>query len=125
MTSLQSGGSATLVLASSSSYRRELLERLGLPFSIVAPEIEEAPLDGEIPAATSVRLAETKARAVADRYPRALIIGCDQVAACDGLALGKARDRDDALALIEKIAGPDSAGLRAAGSFDDPAASAS
>jgi septum formation protein len=96
---------ATLVLASSSSYRRALLERLGLPFSVVRPEIDEAVRDGELPAETSVRLAEAKARAVAAQHPDALIIGCDQVAACDGIAIGKPRDRDDALAQLKAMRG--------------------
>jgi septum formation protein len=96
---------AALVLASASSYRRALLERLGLAFSVVAPEIDEAVWDGELPAATSVRLAEAKARAVATRHPNALIIGCDQVAACDGIAIGKPRDRDDALAQLKAMRG--------------------
>ncbi|MDQ6916869.1 MAG: Maf family nucleotide pyrophosphatase [Pseudomonadota bacterium] len=104
-TSPHPDGAATLVLASSSSYRRELLERLGLPFSVAAPAIEETALQHEIPAQISVRLAEAKARAVADRYPRALIIGCGQVAACDGVALGKPRDRDDALAQLTAMRG--------------------
>ena len=94
-----------LILASSSSYRRALLERLGLPFSVVAPEIDEAVRDGELPAATSVRLAEAKARAVAAQHPEALIIGCDQVAACDGISIGKPRDRDDALAQLGAMRG--------------------
>lgn len=96
---------AVLILASSSSYRRALLERLGLPFSVVASEIDEALRDEELPAATSVRLAVAKARAVAARYPEALIIGCDQVAACDGIAIGKPRDRDDALAQLRAMRG--------------------
>jgi septum formation protein len=94
-----------LVLASSSSYRRALLKRLGLPFSVVAPKIDEAVRQGELPAAASVRLAEAKARAVAAAHPNALIIGCDQVAACDGVAIGKPRDRDDALAQLKAMRG--------------------
>jgi len=104
-TSPRPPGSATLVLASSSSYRRALLERLGLAFSIVAPDIDESVREGELPAAASVRLAEAKARAVAVRHPEALIIGCDQVAACDGIAVGKPRDRDDALAQLRAMRG--------------------
>jgi len=96
---------AVLILASSSSYRRALLERLGLPFSVVAPEIDEAVREGEVPAATAVRLAGAKARAVATQHPEALIIGCDQVAACDGIAIGKPRDRDDALAQLRAMRG--------------------
>jgi septum formation protein len=104
-TSPRHGRHDALVLASSSTYRRQLLERLGLPFSVVAPDVDERVLDGEIPAGTAVRLAETKARAVAGRHPHALIIGCDQVAACDGVAVGKPRDRDDALAQLKSMRG--------------------
>ena len=96
---------AVLILASSSSYRRALLERLGLPFSVVAPQIDEAVRVGELPAATSVRLAEAKARAVAAQHPEALIVGCDQVAACGGIAIGKPRDRDDAMAQLRAMRG--------------------
>src|SRR2546423_8119801 len=95
-TSPQSGGapagSPPLVLASSSAYRRLLLERLGLPFTALAPQIDEGARPGELPATTSIRLAEAKARAVATDCPDALIIGCDQVAACDGKAVGKPPD---------------------------------
>jgi septum formation protein len=104
-TSPRSRDPAALVLASSSSYRRALLERLGLPFSVAAPKIDETARHGELPAATSVRLAEAKARAVAATHPNALIIGCDQVAACDGIAIGKPRDRDDALAQLKAMRG--------------------
>jgi septum formation protein len=105
MTSPRQRDAAALILASSSSYRRELLERLGVPFSVVAPKIDEAVRQGELPAATSVRLAEAKARAIAATHPNALIIGCDQVAACDGIAIGKPRDRDDALAQLKAMRG--------------------
>jgi septum formation protein len=82
-----------------------LLERLGLSFSVVAPEIDETVRVGELPAGASVRLAEAKARAVAARHPDALIIGCDQMAACDGIAIGKPHDRDDALAQLKSMRG--------------------
>jgi septum formation protein len=78
-----------LVLASTSAYRRELLARLGLPFEIAAPQIDETPLPAESCADTALRLAAAKARAVASRYPGALIIGSDQVADLDGMPLGK------------------------------------
>ena len=71
-----------LVLASTSRYRRELLERLGLPFSVAAPGTDEAALPNEPAGATALRLAEAKARAVATRHVDALVIGSDQVADC-------------------------------------------
>ena len=105
MTSQRNSDAPTLILASSSTYRRMLLERLGLSFGVVAPEIDETVRVGELPAVASVRLAEAKARAVAARHPDALIIGCDQMAACDGIAIGKPRDRDDALAQLKSMRG--------------------
>ncbi|MBN8726800.1 MAG: septum formation inhibitor Maf [Xanthomonadales bacterium] len=78
-----------LILASTSPYRRELLARFGLPFRSVAPEVDEASLDGEAPRALAVRLARAKAEAVAARHPGALVIGSDQVADLEGRALGK------------------------------------
>ncbi len=69
-----------IVLASTSAYRRELLQRFGLPFETARPDIDESPLPDESPAATAERLAEQKARAVAAAHPDALIIGSDQVA---------------------------------------------
>lgn len=79
----------SLILASTSRYRQELLARLRLPFEAVAPEVDEAALPGEAPAALAERLALAKARAVAARYPGAVVIGSDQVADLDGTALGK------------------------------------
>lgn len=82
-----------LVLASSSPYRRTLLERLHLPFDCQSPDIDESALPGEHPEQLVRRLAECKARALVDRYPRHLIIGSDQVAALpDGRILGKPHD---------------------------------
>ena len=94
-----------LVLASTSRYRRELLGRLGLPFDVDRPDVDETPLAGEAPAGTAVRLAEAKARAVAARHPGAWVIGSDQVADLDGLALGKAGGREPALAQLEACSG--------------------
>lgn len=79
----------TLILASSSSYRRALLERLGLPFLCSAPHIKEEALPGESATALACRLASEKAAALAAQFPDALIIGSDQVAECDGQLLGK------------------------------------
>ena len=78
-----------IVLASSSSYRRELLARLQLPFTCHSPEIDETPLRNESPQALVQRLALTKARALAEHYPEHLIIGSDQVAVLDNQIIGK------------------------------------
>ena len=94
-----------LVLASTSPYRRELLIRLGLPFVAVAPVADEAPLAGEAPRETALRLAEAKARSVAATHPGALIIGSDQVADCDGTPVGKPGDFDGAVAMLTTLSG--------------------
>lgn len=78
-----------IVLASTSKYRRELLARLGLPFDVAAPVVNEIPLPHEAPQDTARRLAEAKARAVAARFPQAIVIGSDQVAVLEGITLGK------------------------------------
>lgn len=79
----------TLVLASSSAYRRQLMERLGLSFECVRPEADETPLVGEPFEHTAQRVAALKARAVALRFPNALVIGSDQVASCSGVRMDK------------------------------------
>ena len=79
----------TLILASTSRYRRELLERLRIPFEVEAPEVDETPHPGEAPAALAQRLALAKAEAVAARHPDAVVIGSDQVADLDGVPIGK------------------------------------
>jgi septum formation protein len=84
--------SATLLLASTSPYRRRLLERLGLPFAVEEPRVDEAPHAGEPPAARALRLARAKAAAVAARHPEALVLGSDQVAELAGALLGKPGD---------------------------------
>jgi septum formation protein len=86
-----------LILASSSVYRRGLLERLRLPFTSVAPVIDEVPHAGEPPVATALRLALEKAQAVAVQQPHALIIGSDQVAELEGMALGKPGNHENAV----------------------------
>jgi septum formation protein len=78
-----------VVLGSTSRYRRELMERLRLPFAVDAPDVDETPLPGESPEALARRLALAKAHAVAARHPEALGIGSDQVADLDGQPLGK------------------------------------
>jgi septum formation protein len=94
-----------LVLASTSPYRRDLLERLGLPFTAVAPDVDEARHAGESARSLVVRLAEAKARAVAREYPGALIIGSDQVAAIEDRILGKPGDRERAIEQLTLAAG--------------------
>ena len=94
-----------LVLASTSRYRKELLERLRLPFECTDPGVEERPLPGEPPAATALRLAEAKARAGAPRFPRALIIGSDQVASCDGMLLDKPGTHANAVRQLSAMSG--------------------
>lgn len=94
-----------LVLGSTSRYRRALLERLGLPFEVAAPDVDEAALPGERPAQTALRLAEAKARAVAGRHGNALVIGSDQVADCDGRPVGKPGGRDAAFAQLRALSG--------------------
>ena len=86
----------SIVLASGSRYRGELLSRLGLPFTTWSPEIDEAARAGEAPKVTAGRLALAKARAGAGRFPQAWIIGSDQVADLDGVAVGKPGARDHA-----------------------------
>ena len=78
-----------IILASTSPYRRRLLERLQLSFRCIPPEIEEISVSGEMPAAMAQRLALLKAQSVAERYPDAVVIGCDQVAFIEGSILGK------------------------------------
>ncbi|MCS7101363.1 MAG: Maf family nucleotide pyrophosphatase [Burkholderiaceae bacterium] len=95
----------TIVLASTSPYRRALLERLRLPFLVARPDVDEAALPGESPATTALRLAEKKARAVAAHHPGALIIGSDQVAEVDGTRLGKPGGFAAALAQLERMQG--------------------
>jgi septum formation protein len=94
-----------LVLASTSPYRRALLERLGVPFSVADPEVTEGHRPGEPPEATAGRLAEAKARAVASRYPDSLIIGSDQVAVCDGAIMGKPITHANAVRQLRTLSG--------------------
>src|ERR1700756_2261197 len=89
--------SASIVLASSSPYRRQLMERLRLPFDCEAPDIDETARTGETPSQLACRLALAKACAVAERLPEAVVIGSDQVAEMDGLPIGKPGDHPQAL----------------------------
>jgi MAF protein len=94
-----------LILASTSRYRRALLERLGLPFTCIAPDTDETRRPGEPPAALVARLAEAKARAVGARHPGALVIGSDQVAVIDDEILGKPGDAARARAQLRRTSG--------------------
>jgi MAF protein len=94
-----------LVLASTSPFRRELLERLGLPFATASPDVDESARPGEAAEQLVLRLAEAKARAVADAYPDALIIGSDQVAELGGAVLGKPGNRERAIEQLSRASG--------------------
>lgn len=97
--------SSPLILASTSRYRRELLERLGLPFSAESPLVEEIQLANESPLANCTRLATDKAAAVAEKHPNAIVIGSDQVLDLDGEALSKPGDFANALAQLKRCQG--------------------
>lgn len=95
----------SLILASTSRYRRELLQRLHLPFDVVSPEVDESALTGETPGALAARLALAKAQAVAARFPEAVVIGSDQVADLDGEALGKPGTHERAVEQLRRMRG--------------------
>lgn len=97
--------SQLLVLASTSIYRSELLKRLQIPFETIAPEVDETALPGESARATSMRLAQQKALAVAAQYPDALIIGSDQVALLEDQQLGKPLTHDNAVRQLRAMRG--------------------
>jgi septum formation protein len=94
-----------LVLGSTSRYRRELLQRLNLPFEVAAPEVDETPHAHEAPQALAQRLAMAKARAVAQRFPQAVVIGSDQVADLNGQPLGKPLTHDRAVQQLRQMSG--------------------
>ena len=95
----------TLVLGSTSRYRQELLQRLRIPFSVAAPDVDETPRAGEAPDALAMRLALAKAREVARAFPQAVVIGSDQVADLDGMPLGKPGTHDRAVAQLRQMRG--------------------
>lgn len=97
--------SQPLILASSSTYRSELLSRLRLPFQIAAPEVDETPLIGENAQQTSWRLSRSKAQAVAAQHPDSLIIGSDQVAFLDNQQLGKPHTHANAVRQLSAMRG--------------------
>lgn len=97
--------SRPLILGSTSRYRRELLQRLHLPFEVVAPDVDETPLPGEAPSVLALRLALAKAHAVAQRHPNAVVIGSDQVADLAGEPLGKPGTHERAVAQLQRMRG--------------------
>ena len=97
--------SRQLILGSTSAYRRELLARLHIPFEVAAPDVDETPLPGEAPNEMAKRLSLAKARAVAVRFPQAVVIGSDQVADLNGLSLGKPGTHDKAVAQLRPMRG--------------------
>ena len=97
--------SPRLILASTSRYRRELLQRLRLPFEVISPGVDEAALAGEAPADLAIRLALAKAQAVAAHAADAVVIGSDQVAELDGRAIGKPGSHERALEQLRMMSG--------------------
>ena len=94
-----------LILGSTSRYRRELLERLRLPFEVASPDVDETPRAGETPAVLAARLALAKARAVAATHPNAVVIGSDQVAELDGEPIGKPGTHERAVEQLRRMRG--------------------
>ena len=94
-----------LVLGSTSRYRRELMQRLCIPFDVAAPDVDETPQDHESPHDLACRLALAKARAVAALHPDAVVIGSDQVADLDGEPLGKPGTHERAVAQLQRMRG--------------------
>jgi septum formation protein len=94
-----------LILASTSRYRRELLQRLRLPFEVMSPDVDESPQPGEAPKALATRLALAKAQAVAARHPDAVVIGSDQVADLAGEAIGKPGTHERATEQLRRLRG--------------------
>ena len=95
----------TLILASSSEFRRQLLQKLLIPFNSISPKIDETALDGEKPHQTALRLAQEKAKKIGAEYPHALVIGCDQVATLDGEQLGKPGNHNNATKQLQTMRG--------------------
>ncbi len=95
----------TLILASSSPYRQQLLQRLGMPFVAIAPNLDESPLPGETPKNLTLRLAQAKAQAIASLHPKAWVIGSDQSADLNGHPIGKPGTHAAALAQLKQMQG--------------------
>ncbi|MGI3448118.1 Maf family protein [Citrobacter arsenatis] len=94
-----------LILASTSPWRRALLEKLAIPFECAAPEVDETPLPGEAPRHLVLRLAQKKAQSLAHRYPSHLIIGSDQICVLDGEITGKPLTEENARQQLLKARG--------------------
>jgi septum formation protein len=94
-----------LILGSTSPYRRELLQRLRIPFEVQRPEVDETPFVNETPVALAQRLALAKAQAVAERFPQAIVIGSDQVADLHGEPLGKPGSHANAVQQLRRMRG--------------------
>jgi septum formation protein len=95
----------TLILGSTSRYRKELLSRLAIPFETDSPQVDETPSPGEKPAELAIRLALAKAREVAQRHPTAVVVGSDQVADLHGEPLGKPGIHERAVAQLRRMRG--------------------
>ena len=102
---LSPSASRLLILGSTSRYRRELLQRLQIPFDVAAPDVDETPLPNETPRGLAERLALDKARAVASAFPHAVVIGADQVADLNGLPLGKPGNHERAVIQLRQMRG--------------------
>lgn len=94
-----------LILASTSPYRKELLNRLRVPFEVIAPQVDESTLPNEMPQAAALRLSALKAKAVSGQFPNALIIGSDQLASLNGQHLGKPGNHAAAVAQLQLMRG--------------------
>lgn len=105
LSSAPTTGQRALVLGSTSRYRRELLQRFGLPFDVVGPHVDETPQPNEAPAALAQRLALAKAQAVAAQRPEAIVIGSDQVADLHSQPLGKPGTHERAVAQLRQMSG--------------------
>ncbi len=95
----------TLILASASKFRRELLRKLEIPFNSISPKVDETPLPNEKPFETALRLSQDKARKIGKKHPHALVIGCDQVATLDGVQLGKPLNHTNATKQLQMMRG--------------------
>lgn len=98
-------GKVRLVLASTSAYRKQLIERLGVPFTVAAPNVDESPLPGESAVDLVARLARSKAEVVARRHTNSLVVGSDQLAMCGRDVLGKPGSGERAIAQLKSLSG--------------------